>query len=78
MQKLNQEQSYKRYQEILKSIHIMFNSNIEDFIYHGKNGFYQTNKFSNILKTLYIWMNDIKNYTKRFNKKKYSKLSLKF
>lgn len=78
MQKLNQEQSYKRYQEILKSIHIMFNSNIEDFIYHGKNGFYQTNKFSNILKTLYIWMNDIKNYTNRFNKKKYSKLYLKF
>lgn len=77
MQKLNIEQANQRYIELINSIKKLYTYETEDFVYHGKNGFYQTNTFKNILNVLNEWMKDKKNYIFRFNKKK-NKLSLKF
>lgn len=78
MQKLNISQSKIRYDELVNSIHTIYCSEIDDYIYHGKNGFYQTNKFKNIIEILYNWIMNKQNYINRFSKKKYSKIPLKF
>ena len=71
MQKMNEEESEKRYACIVNAIKKLFYSNdIEEFIYNGTNGYYQTNTFKNIMKHLLVWISNKENYTNRFNKKK--------
>lgn len=77
MQKIPIEESIIRYKEILNNIHQLKDKNIDDYIYHGKNGFYQTNTFKNILNILWSWTSNKNNYINRF-KKKYTKHALKF
>jgi hypothetical protein len=70
MQKLNREESEVRY-EFLKSevskLHACYTS---DFVYCLENSSQQTVPFNNILKDMWVWLNDKGKYDARFERKK--------
>ena len=84
MQKLSDIEADKRYTFLLDAMNKLNKLSIQDFVYYGENGSYQTIPFNNILKNMTDWMTDRNKYNTRFERKKIppgfivNRLNLKF
>ena len=67
MQHMNSHLSDQRYSQLKYEIETLFDKQIKDFVLFTENGCYQSNKYNNILKRLYDWIQDKKNYDDRFH-----------
>ena len=70
MQKLSDIDADKRYTFLLDAVNKLNTLSIQDFVYYGENGSYQTIPFNNILKNMLDWMSDRNKYDTRFERKR--------
>ncbi len=67
MQHISSYFSDKRYSVLKSEIEGLLKNKIQDFVLFTENGCYQSNRYNNILKKLYDWIQIKENYDSRFH-----------